>query len=251
MWVYTLVLTALLPLLESSRGKKLQALLINLRGVKLLLLPALPVIVYIQLLMPRFELSNDLFGDWFQHAQFFTIFIYGYAMARSQGLWEELVRLRWVTLAVALVLAAVYLPLVLTAPDDASEALLLFARTLRGFYLWTALLAILGWAKLLLDHPFRWLPYASEAVYPWYILHQSVTVLLAYWLLPRALGPVVEPALVVLGTVACCVLLHEFIIRRVRWLRPLFGLKPMLRAAEAMAIAADVPKATTGSRVSG
>ncbi len=229
LWVYTLVLTALLPLLESNVGKKLQGLLTNLRGARLVLLPALPLVLYIQFLMPRFESSNDLFGDWFQHAQFFTIFLYGYVMARSQGLWDELVRMRRSTLAIALLLGLVYVPLVLTTPDDASEALLVFARTLRGLYLWAALLAILGWAKVLLDRPFRWLPYASEAVYPWYILHQSLTVLLAYWLVPMALGPAVEPLLVVSGTVMGCVLLHEFVVRRIGWLRPLFGLKPVAK----------------------
>lgn len=70
-----------------------------------------------------------------------------------------------------------------------------------------------------------WLPYASEAVFPWYVLHQSATVLLAYWLVPMQLGPRVEATVVVLGTIATCALLHEGVIRRVAVLRPLFGLK--------------------------
>ena len=61
-------------------------------------------------------------------------------------------------------------------------------RTLRNLYIWTALCAILGWAHVLLNRPFRWLPWANEAVYPWYVLHQSLIVLFAYWLLPLQLG---------------------------------------------------------------
>ena len=38
-------------------------------------------------------------------------------------------------------------------------------------------------------------------------------------------GPVLEPALILVGTVGGCWALHEFVIRRVRWLRPCFGLK--------------------------
>jgi hypothetical protein len=38
-----------------------------------------------------------------------------------------------------------------------------------------------------------------------------------------------EPALVLLGTVGGCLLLHELLIRRSRWLRPLFGLKSSVR----------------------
>ena len=49
-------------------------------------------------------------------------------------------------------------------------------------------------------------------------------------------APPDEPLLVVAGTVAGCLLLHEGLIRRVGWLRPLFGhrrqrLPPMCPAA--------------------
>jgi hypothetical protein len=46
-----------------------------------------------------------------------------------------------------------------------------------------------------------------------------------------------EPALLLAGTVGGCLLIHELLIRRVRWLRPLFGLRanppaaPMARTA--------------------
>ena len=64
-------------------------------------------------------------------------------------------------------------------------------------------------------------------MFSWYILHQTLIIVLAYNLAPLELGPVVEPVLVVGGTIAGCVLLHEYAIRRNRVLRPLFGLKPM------------------------
>jgi glucan biosynthesis protein C len=82
---------------------------------------------------------------------------------------------------------------------------------------------VLGWGHALLNRPFHWLPYAREAVYPWYVLHQSLLLLIAWQLMPLHLGPVLEPTLIVLGTVTGCAVLHEG-IRRVRWLRPLFGL---------------------------
>jgi hypothetical protein len=98
-------------------------------------------------------------------------------------------------------------------------------------YTWIAIATVLGWGHALLNRPFRWLPYAREAVYPWYVLHQSLLLLFAWQLMPRGLGPVAEPALILLGTIGGCALLHEVVIRRVRWLRPLFGLeaRPLLR----------------------
>lgn len=59
---------------------------------------------------------------------------------------------------------------------------------------------------------------------PWYILHQSLIIVMLYWLMPLQLNAWLEPALVIAATVIGCLALHESVIRRVRWLRPLFGL---------------------------
>ena len=85
----------------------------------------------------------------------------------------------------------------------------------------------------MLNRPFRWLPWATQAVYPWYILHQSLIVELAYWLVPIKLGPVLEPLLVGFGTVAGCWLITAGLVVRVEWLRACFGLKPNLLSAQA------------------
>ena len=76
----------------------------------------------------------------------------------------------------------------------------------------------------------------------------SLIVLLAYWLIPMRLGPVLEPVAVLAGTIAGCWLLHALLIRRVAWLRPLFGLRPAARPAPATDTPAwpapDAPRAT-------
>lgn len=223
LWVYSLVLVALLPLLRSGPGRRLQAALCGLRGWRLALLPALPIVAYMNGLLPYFESTNALLDDWFQHAQFFTVFLYGFLLARDAGFWGELARLRRPLGWAAVLLLVVYVPSVQLGLAQ-QEWSLVVMRCLRGLIVWVVLLAILAWARHALDRPFRWLPYASEAVYPWYVIHQSATVLLAYWLVPLELGAWREATLVVLGTLAACALGHE-IIRRVGVLRPLFGLK--------------------------
>jgi glucan biosynthesis protein C len=224
LWCYTMVFAALLPLLRRAPNP-----FARLRGGWLLVLPALPLLLWTLTLQPLFDDTGDLIHDWYRHAIYFNVFLYGWWLGADNGVWDELVRLRRHALASALLLVTGYLAMVFGLPDDLPEWVLVIGRTLRNLYIWMALCAILGWSKAYLDRPFRWLPWANEAVYPWYVLHQSLILLLAYWLLPLQLGPVFEPLLVLTGTIAGCWLLHEFVIRRVRWLRPCFGLKPVNR----------------------
>jgi len=229
LWVYTLLLLALLPALESRLGQRLRAGCLRLRGASLLVHPVLPLFAYGVLLSWRYPETHALIGDWYALALYATMFFYGYLLGTDSGLWAELAHLRHVSLALALVCFAAYQGLErLSGPFIHDYAALVVAKLLTVWlhysYTWIAITAVLGWGHALLNRPFRWLPYAREAVYPWYVLHQSLLLLFAWQLLPLGLGPVAEPALILLGTIGGCALLHEFVIRRARWLRPLFGL---------------------------
>jgi len=238
-WIYTLLLIALLPALESPWGQRAIAAVHRLRGWPLLVLPALPLIAYNLALAARFPQNHALFGDWYAHAGYATMFLYGYAIGTHPGLWQELARLRHRSLGMALFCFATFVVLdrlgdlfgMSNWPASVHAAFHLCERALRFFYMWNAIAAVLGWGHQYLNRPFRWLPYAREAVFPWYILHQSVLLAVAYWLIPLKLGPVLEPTLTLLGTVGGCAVLHEYVIRRTRWLRPLFGLDARPRAA--------------------
>jgi glucan biosynthesis protein C len=223
LWVYTAVLALLWPLLDSAPGRALRARFTGLRGAALLLLPALPLFAYTWFMQARFPDTGDLFNDHYRNAMYFTCFLYGVLIARDEALWQEIRRLRRASLAIAMAMATPYLWLVSVLPDDVSDGMQALVWVLRNIYVWTMLLAILGFGAEHLDRPFRWLPWAREAVYPWYLLHQSLIVLLAYWIIPWKLsGPAEAPA-VLAGTVAGCWLVFAG-VRRVRWLRPLFGL---------------------------
>ena len=227
LWVYTLALALLAKPLQSRAGLWLRTRLTGLRGPALMVLPALPLLAYTLALQTRFPDEGDFIHDWYRNAVYFTVFLYGYLIARDSGFWAELVRLRWTSLIAALALATAYLGLVATLADDLPYWQQVLVWTLRNLYAWSALLAILGWTSAHLNRPFRWLGWANEAVYPWYMLHQSLIVLIAYWLVSLKLGPVVEPLIVLAGTIAGCWILFA-VIRRVRWLRPLFGLKAIV-----------------------
>jgi hypothetical protein len=230
LWMYTIALAVLAKPLESAPARRLRAWFAGLRGPALLILPALPLLAWTLLLQMRFPDKGDFVHDWYRNAMYFTVFLYGYLLAREDGFWAEAARLRKHSLALALGCVTPYLVMVNTLPDDISWPVQALVWALRNLYVWSMLLTLLGWAHAFLNRPFRWLPWANEAVYPWYMLHQSFIVGLAYWLLPMHFGPVAEPLLILSGTVAGCWTVFA-IARRVRWVRPLFGMKMHPREA--------------------
>ncbi len=168
----------------------------------------------------------------------------GYLLARSERFWQLAVQLRWPTLITAVLAITTELGIrflgMQVQPAQVQPAQLPPAlaalpwqsleHVARAAYTWLALLTLLGWAKQRLNRPFRWLPYCTEAVFPWYILHQSLIIVALYWVMPLQLNAWLEPALVIAATVVGCLALHEYVIRRVRWLRPLFGLRGRTQA---------------------
>ena len=222
LWAYTTLLALALPLVESAAGQRLRDAFTSLRGAALLALPVLPLALYSATLWPRFPVTHDLIHDGWLHAVYFTLFVYGYWMGVAPGLWAELRRLRWVALALAVGLLALHVVL-------RSGAAGLPARLVADAYLWASLVAVLGWAHHKLNRPWPWLAWAHESVYPWYMLHQTLIILLAVVLAPLALGPVAEPAVLVAGTALGCWLITDGLVRRFNALRLLFGLKPRAR----------------------
>ena len=222
LWLYTTVFVLAVPLLQSAAGRRLHAAFQQLRGWRLLALPVLPLMLYSAVLWPHFPPSHDLIGDGWLHAVYFTLFLYGWWIGLDEGLWGELKRLRHPALGGALALLALYFLARWLVPMVTPSRLAI--RLLADAYLWTAIVAILGWAHHALNRPWPWLAWANESVYPWYVLHQTVIIVLVSWLAPLSLSPQVEAPLLVAGTIAGCWALTA-VIRRSRWLRPLFGLK--------------------------
>lgn len=243
-WVYSLAVAAVLPLTRSAPGRWLGgtwASPANWHVLPLLVLPAAYVFVFLYWFEDRLPDTKALVGDWGNHAQYFPVFVFGVVVARSTRFWETLVARRHWTLAAATAGVVLYMGLRILgrtlSPESLSELPAWNWRAMseagHALYRWGMLLCLLGFAKHYLDRPYRWLPYANEAVYPWYILHQSLIIPLAFVVASLPVVGWMEMPLVLLGTVAGCALLHEFFIRRIPWLRPLFGL-PIARRTRAI-----------------
>jgi glucan biosynthesis protein C len=227
---YLLFYTVALALLLRWFRPPVSALRTAFRRLRSLGLVLVPVAVLMPIglwIYPRFPwISHDLINDGYAHAMYGTFFLYGYLIGRDEGLWSEMARLRRVTLVLAIVAFVVLRGMVVIAPvgdERPFEAALAFVVYLNR---WSWLLVVLGWGHALLNRPMRWSGYATRAVYPWYVMHQSVTVLAGVWLSSLALGPVAEPVLLILLTAGGCAGIMYTVERWLPWLRTAIGMKP-------------------------
>jgi glucan biosynthesis protein C len=122
----------------------------------------------------------------------------------------------------------------LTIAGESGDLELLVARLARSIQAWGAVIALLGFARYHLhrDGPAR--RYLTEAIFPYYIAHQTIIILVGHALRPQDLGSSAEFAIIAAATVAGCFVTYE-VVRRIGWMRPLFGLKPLARSPDATA----------------
>jgi hypothetical protein len=229
---YVLVLTlALLPVFLWARSAAGRTALSNAgrfvarTGLQWAMI--LPLAASILWLAPISYNTNGLIGDWFGLVYYGVLLLYGAFLFGSSELLAALERQRFVSLAVGVVayvtLYAAFIggavrP-VIPADLRPAYALLSAANTMAWLF------AIIGFAHRHLTRRPRFLGQATEAVYPFYLLHQTVTVIVVYWLLTIGVPPVPGFFLAVLATFLGTWTVYAGLVRPWRWVRPLFGLK--------------------------
>lgn len=185
---------------------------------------AVPLVGVEWLLAPRFPVTHALFGDWFTVLKFFLLFFYGFLLMTLGDIFWQVVKnkrrlfLFFGMLGFAMLLTRwlrfYYKPL-----SPFLEALLVV------FNFWSWILAIFGYSARYLNRNSALLQYSNTAVYPFYILHQTVTIAIGYYLIDAPWGLWTKASIMIIGTFSVSSLLYELLIKRISWLRPFFGLK--------------------------
>ncbi len=187
--VYSL---ALLPLFLGLRHRAaaawVDALGRWLAGGARLLLLALPIIVVELVLRRSFPSTHALVNDFANHAHFMTLMLLGWLFAASPDLARAATRLWRPVLAMAAALIAVLLTLRATGTVLPIEA----RQTLRALAEWCAIAGLLGWGAARLNRPIPFLTRFSALSFPFYVFHQTVIVLLGFWLLGWSSAPLAK-----------------------------------------------------------
>lgn len=160
---------------------------------------------------------------------YMTFVFMGFVIASQPQLQGRILRMRWISLAGSALLLAVHLTL-MSRPSTAA----LFDdinSVLASIIVWFALLAFLGFGMKHLNFSTPFLRYANEAVMPFYVLHQTVLLIVGYFVLQWGIPAGQMWLIIAVSSFAIIMLAYEYLVRRHNILRGLFGMKQLAKAS--------------------
>jgi len=224
LFVFTLILLPIFLFLNTNGGKRFLSKLASFsKKPYVILLFALPVVI-IELLVnlqPQ-GIGIRVFGGW-SLATYLIIFLMGYIIASNSGFQESLEKSKTVALVLAVIGMVAVLTMFKLQPTSTSLYVLKFGvRGLDGWF-WVAAILEFGYKYLRFNNKF--VQYATRAVLPFYILHQTVIVVIGYYWLDWNIIPIVKYFALAIASFIIVTAIYDLIIKRVRFIGFLFGLK--------------------------
>lgn len=239
LWIYTMLLGGLVALLGPRLDRIAARLGTLLHGWKLIVLPAAVLAVARIALVERFPTNHAVVNDWCNHAMSFLPFLLGALVARVPGFWSRPAAVRWQALAIAATCWTLWVMWAHVTWDNATPAAVAVLRPIMSsayaLMAWSATVAACGFAARHLDFDSPTRRYLNEAIFPVYILHQTLIVVLAHAMKPLRIAPAPEAIMLMVLTATLSFGIFE-LVRRVRLLRSLFGLAPVKPQAEPLPV---------------
>lgn len=236
LFIYDLISVPLFKWLLFGKGKKFteQKLgwLTKGKNIYLLMLPSMMVFAALILKYPT---TNALVGDWTMLIYWYLFVILGYLTMCNQNLIESMVRNRRFSMLLAfgsLILINYFrwndltLGKMLGSEWRQSPFTYLYL-SIYPLIAWSWIMMLVGYAKKYIDRPHRIHGYVNQGIYPFYILHQTVIVILAYYVVRVEESILAKYLFIVAVTFVLCMFIYHILIRPYNITRILFGMKPV------------------------
>ena len=173
--------------------------------------------------------THALVNDWAYFMKNLLLFWLGYVLISRRDFWQTITNQRRYFLVATVICTGILYGWRAIVDEDVTDKSQLLT-TLYSFnsigLTWFSVLATIayGYRYLNVNRPI--LPHLNEAVYPFYILHQTVIVLIGYYVLTRTGLGIYDGFLVVsFSSLATCIAIYLLLIRPFKLTRALFGMK--------------------------
>lgn len=211
---YTLLIWLIYPLLSVTLLLPVWRWLANKTSMfVVVILPIIVSFILGKLLDENNPVTHNFVHDWFNHARSLLVFLIGFVLVRMPLIWSRFSSLRWLFLPIAMLTYGY----ILFSFNGGSLGDGAFAKTIKRIF-WTAngwfwMLTLIAWGQHWFTKSNPVLGYLNKGVFCFYILHQTLIIVIAYWLVPKQLGAGIESVLIIVLVIIGCVVLYEVIKR--------------------------------------
>jgi len=226
-YLFTLSLI-LSPFLNALRGQKfliraekMASFLSRPLNLNLVIVPLL----FSQIILRMFfeQETHDLINDWATFTCYLIFFLAGFILLPEKKITEAAVRDRKIYLLETLVFTAVmFISPELLKSERATEVVSEVSELIIS---WTCSIAAIGYAKKYLDSESPLRRTANEAIYPFYLLHQPLLVVIGYLVTKTNMADWLKALVILFSALMAFILLYGFLIRPFNIPRVLFGMK--------------------------
>ena len=189
--------------------------------------------------------SDHTWGDFFWYGFYFVI---GFIIAGDERFVESMKKYTWLCLGLWIVLfvgVGGVLQFALNANLDRGHGFSLV------YAIWQVVYSVVSWSSIVflvslgaqrLNFPNRFLAYSNEAVLPFYIFHQTIILIVGWFVLPWQIGALAKFAIIAAISFLVIMILYEGLVRHIGFMRFLFGMAPLKKQPAAPKLATPVPK---------
>lgn len=199
--------------------------------------------------IPQHPVSGLLIPDVGAHMRFLPVFAFGFLIGKSDAFTAKTLKSKvgfWL-LTLALLLAAIVMQFNLEGRGLNAAARMEW-NVLHGLYGGAMLFSVLGFGFWALTKPTPTLTWASDAILPVYLMHQTVLVVVADAIVDDRLPLAVEFPILIVTTLLAPIAIYMAFVRHTSWLRVLFGLRPHPRPLPKDHADSETPAAASAHR---
>jgi glucan biosynthesis protein C len=185
-------------------------------------------------------------GGW-EPISYLLFFSYGYLIFSNDRIGETIKKYSPIYLAAAIILTALfigsYFGFVLKIPgltrydlqnDGAvlplNQSWSVAIHALRGLLAWCWIIGLVGLFSRYLNFNNKFLAYANEAVLPFYILHHTIIYIIGNYIIQWKSSIVSKFKIIALASFVIIIAIYEILIRRINFVRFLFGMKKLKKS---------------------
>lgn len=231
LYVISIVAIPLILFLKSKKSQRFRNWFKKMTSYKFgLLIGGLPLIILTIVLKRYYPTGASSLAN-FSETFFYTyFFVSGILFASSQLFWDNLKKFRQFHLFVFIISSVLFYVYYFVPNNIVEPHLSISIRWdiwygLCCFLGWSFVLALLGYAQIYLNKPSLWLKKMNEAIYPFYILHQTVVVVFAYYIIKLDLNIAIKLTILFISSFLAIVLVYRLIVYPFKITRTLFGMK--------------------------